>query len=210
MLKGLIGVMLAAALAVPAVAEVAVYTRGGVQVVSDRALGPQQRRGYQQFRQRARDFNGAFYVSTGSDDASWWVDEHRMEDAKSMAQRNCRIHARDKRAPCVLYAVIMPAAPARGSGKPITGINGSLSREIARRQGEGARGTWFVAAANRIGQFGVSWGQADRAKAREGALYSCINGIDRERFRDQITAPVYNDAVRAGKFDCRIVTEFRR
>ena len=65
----------------PAMAEVAVYTKGGMQVVGKAALLPRQKQGFARFKARARAFNGAYYISIGKDDGSFWVDEHRLEDA---------------------------------------------------------------------------------------------------------------------------------
>lgn len=193
-----------------AAAQVSVQTQGGVKVMSNAALGPNQRSGFSRFRGRARDFHGAFYISTGSDDASWWVDEHRLEDAKVSAKRNCEAFQRVKGRPCVLYAVILPAGEARGQGKPLRNINGTLSRELGRSAGKGRAGTWFAVAADRAGSWGVAWGHATRDEARKDALLTCNKRLADKKFRNQMTPAIFNEALRAGRFDCRLVTEYRR
>jgi len=192
----------------PATAEVAVQTKGGVQVTSKAALLPRQKGGFARFKARARDFNGAYYISTGKDDGSFWVDEHRLEDAKAYAKAACQ--ERSAGAPCALYAVIVPAGALAGQDKLLQGINGSLARALVKGQTQGGTGSFGAAAANRMGQFGVGWGYKTRDIARKEALFTCIKGIKRRVFKDQVSAPVYNKAVAQGKFDCKLVTEWQR
>ena len=191
----------------PAGAEVAVHTKGGVQVMSKVSLQPRQKGGFARFKARARDFSGAYYISTGKDDGSFWVDEHRLEDAKSYARAACEERSR---APCVLYAIILPAGAPVGQGKVLQGIDGSLARTLATRQRNGDAGSFGAAAANRMGQFGVGWGYKTREIARKEALFTCIKGIERRVFKDQVSTAVYNQAVAQGKFDCKLVTEWQR
>lgn len=198
--------VLVLALAQPVAAEVSVYTKGAVQVVSKAKLGPHQKQGFSKFKARARDFSGAFYISTGVDDGSFWVDEHRLEDAKTYARAACMERA--KGSPCVLYAVIVPVGPTTGAGNVLKNIDGSLARTLATGQKKGKPGSYGAAAANRIGQFGVGWGYESRERARKEALFTCIKGIKRRVFKDQVSAQVYNDAVSGGKFDCKLVAEF--
>jgi hypothetical protein len=207
LLAAVVGMAIAAG---AAAAQVSVQTQGGVKVMSSAALGPNQRSGFGKFRARARDFHGAFYISTGSDDASWWVDEHRLEDAKVSARRNCEAFQKAKGKPCVLYAVILPAGEARGQGKPLRNINGTLSRELDRSGGKGRAGTWFAVAADRAGSWGVAWGHATRDEARKDALITCNKRLAGKNFRSQMPPAIFNEALRAGRFDCRLVTEYRR
>lgn len=207
----IVAALLALAIAAPAGAE-AFYTRGAMQVVGEAALGPNERRGLSMFKARARDFNGAFYVSQNGDHAEWWVDEHRLEDAKTIAKANCEANDGASGA-CVLYAVAGPAGPAVGSGKSVTGINGSLSRDMARPSRKGGPGTWTAAAVNRVGKYGMSWGQPTRDEARKGALLSCKDAIERgggaDVYSDYMTVETFRRLVAAGRFDCRILVEFR-
>ena len=189
-------------------AEVAVYTKGAVQIVGKAALGPNGKRGLAKFKARARDFNGAFYVATGADHGEWWVDEHRLDDAKVYAKAACE--ERSARAPCVLYAIIIPAGAPAGQGTALKGINGSLARTLVKGQSQGDAGSFGAAAANRMGQFGVGWGYKKREIARKEALFTCIKGIERRVFKEQVSAPVYNKAVAQGRFDCKLVTEWQR
>lgn len=190
----------------PLRAEVAVQTKGAVQVVGKAALLPRQKNGFAKFKARARDFSGAYYISTSRDDGSFWVDEHRLEDAKTYARAACE----ERGGPCVLYAVILPAGAAVGEGKVLKGINGSLARTLVSGQKKGGAGSFGAAAANRMGQFGVGWGYATRDIARKEALFTCIKGIERQVFQDQVSAQVYNRAVAQGRFDCKLVTEWQR
>ena len=192
----------------PAMTEVAVYSKGGMQVVGKAALLPRQKQGFARFKARARDFNGAYYISIGKDDGSFWVDEHRLEDAKAYADAACE--ERSAGTPCVLHAVIAPAGSPAGKGKVLQGINGSLARTLASGQSKGDGSSFGAAAANRMGQFGVSWGYKTRDTARKEALFTCIAGIERSVFKDQVSAAVYNKAVAQGKFDCKLVTEWQR
>ena len=191
----------------PVMAEVAVHTKGGVQVTGKAALLPRQKGGFARFKARARDFSGAYYISTGKDDGSFWVDEHRLEDAKTYARAACEERSGGS---CVLYAVIIPAGAPVGQGKLLTGIDGSLARTLATGQRKGDAGSFGAAAANRMGQFGVGWGYKTRDIARKEALFTCIKGIERRVFKDQVSATVYNQAVAQGKFDCKLVTEWQR
>ncbi len=193
--------------AVPVRAEVAVQTKGGVQVVGKAALLPRQKGGFARFKARARDFSGAYYISTVKDDGSFWVDEHRLEDAKTYARAACEERSA---APCTLYAIVVPAGAATGQGKVLQGINGSLARMLVAGQRKGDAGSFGAAAANRMGQFGVGWGYDTRDIARNEALFSCIAGIERRVFKDQVSAAVYNKAVAQGRFDCKLVTEWQR
>ena len=189
-----------------AMAEVAVPVKGAVQIVGRALLQPHQKAGFARFKARARDFSGAYYVSTAKDDGSFWVDEHRLEDAKTYAKAACEERAR----PCTLYAVIVPAGAAVGQGKVLTGINGSLARTLATGQRKGDKGSFGAAAANRMGQFGVGWGYKTRDIARKEALFSCIKGIERRVFKEQVSATVYNKAVAQGRFDCKLAAEWQR
>jgi len=173
----------------PAMAEVAVYTKGGMQVVGKAALLPRQKQGFARF-------------------GSFWVEEHRLEDAKAYAKAACQ--ERSAGAPCALYAVIVPAGALAGQDKLLQGINGSLARALVKGQTQGGTGSFGAAAANRMGQFGVGWGYKTRDIARKEALFTCIKGIERRVFKDQVSAPVYNRAVAQGKFDCKLVTEWQR
>ena len=201
------GVVMALLLAaMPAMAEVAVQTKGGVQVVAKVALQPRQKSGFARFKARARDFNGAYYIATAKDDGSFWVDEHRLEDAKGYAKAACE----ERGGPCILYAIIVPSGATAGQGKMLKGINGSLARTLASGQRKGDAGSYGAAAANRMGQFGVGWGYKTPEIARKEALFTCIKGIERRVFKDQVSAPVYNKAVAQGKFDCKLVAEWQR
>jgi hypothetical protein len=190
----------------PTAAEVAVQTKGAVQVVGKAQLLPRQKSGFARFKGRARDFSGAYYISTGRDDGSFWVDEHRLEDAKAYAKAACE----ERGGPCVLYAVIVPTGAPAGQGKVLKGIDGSLARTLASGQRKGDKGSFGAAAANRMGQFGVGWGYKTREIARKEALFTCIKGIERRVFKDQVSASVYNRAVAQGRFDCKLVTEWQR
>jgi hypothetical protein len=213
-MRGIVGVCLALAMLPggPAAAQ-SVYTKGAVKVVGTDTLTGNERRGLAMFKSRARDFNGAFYVSTGADHAEWWVDEHRLEDAKTIAKANCE--ANDGAAgPCVLYAVIVPAGQPAGTGKAVTNINASLSREMARSSRKGREGTYGAAAANRIGKFGISWGHPSRDAARKEALLACQRSIEKgggaDVYSNYMSAATFNRLLAAGRFDCRVVAEFRK
>lgn len=209
-MRSVLTAALALLLAVPAArADFQVPARGAVQVVSDMALGPRQRNGFEKFRARGADFHGAYYVSTGSDDGSFWVDEHRLEDAKASARANCRAYAANKRAPCVLYAVIVPRAVA-GQGRKLPNVNATLSRELQQSATRGRKGTWFAVAADRSGSWGISWGKATREAARQDALVTCNRRLAGKRFREQMPPAVFNEALRGGRFDCKLVAEVQR
>lgn len=194
-------------LAAPALAEVSAYAGGAVQVVSKATLGPRQKAGFAKFRARAKDFHGVYYISKAGDKGSFWVDEHRLEDAKTYAKAACEEQGAG---PCMLYAQILPAGAPKGRGPLVKGINASLSRDLIRHSGKGDPGTFGAAAVNRMGQNGMGWGYESRERARKEALFTCIKGIDRQVFKDQVSAQVYNQAVSQGRFDCRLVAEFRK
>jgi hypothetical protein len=202
------GLVLAAA---PAAAE-AVYTRGAVQVVGQAQLQGNEKRGLSMFRQRARDFNGAFYISQNADHAEWWVDEHRLEDAKTIAKANCEAND-GVSGPCVLHAVVVPAGNPVGSGKVVKNINGSLSREMARSSKKGGAGTFGAAAANRVGKYGMSWGHPTREAARKDALLTCQRSIEQgggaDVYSDYMSVETFQRLLASGRFDCKIVAEFR-
>ncbi|QYK40276.1 MAG: hypothetical protein KF887_12650 [Paracoccaceae bacterium] len=191
-------------------AQVSVYTQGGVKVMSNAQLGPNQRSGFGRFKSRAREFHGAFYISTGSDDASWWVDEHRLEDAKTSARRNCEAFQKAKGARCVLYAVILPAGAPKGQGKALPNVNATLSRELSRSMGKGGAGSWFAVAADRGGNWGVAWGHKTRDAARKDALLTCNKRLASKNYREQMAPAAFNEALSAGRFDCKLVREWQR
>jgi hypothetical protein len=208
--------MLAAVIALAAgsaQAEVAVYTKGGVQVVGNAALGPNERRGLAKFKQRARDFNGALYVSAAGDHAEWWVDEHRLDDAKSIAKANCEAND-GVSGSCSLYAVIVPAGNPAGGGKLVKNISAGLSRELARSSNKGAGGSFGAAAANRVAKFGMSWGNPSREAARKDALLRCLRSIEqgggRDVYSDYVSADTYRRLISGGRFDCKIVAEWQK
>jgi hypothetical protein len=194
-------------------AEVAVQTKGAVQVVGKAALGANGRRGLAKFKQRARDFHGALYVSTRSDHAEWWVDEHRLEDAKQIARSNCEANDRAG-GPCVLYAVIVPTGAAVGSGQMVRNVNAGLARDLARNAAKGAAGSHGAAAANRVGKYGMSWGHPTREAARKDALLTCLRSIEQgggaDVYSDYVSVGTFRQLVSSGRFDCKIVAEWRR
>ena len=189
------------------------YTKGAVQIVGKAALGPNGKRGLAKFKARARDFNGAFYVATGADHVEWWLDEHRLEDAKTIAKANCEANDGAKGA-CVLYAVIVPAGRPVGAGKVVTNINGSLSRDLARSAKKGGAGSFGAAAANRVAKYGMSWGHPSREAARKDALLTCLRSIEAgggaDVYSDYVPADTYRRLLSGGRFDCRIVAEWQR
>ncbi|MFN3970830.1 MAG: hypothetical protein ACK4L4_05570 [Gemmobacter sp.] len=191
-------------------AQVSVQTEGGMQVMSKAQLGPNQRSGFNRFRARAREFHGAFYISIGSDDASWWVDEHRLEDAKTSAKRNCEAFQRVKGKPCVLYAQLVPTGAARGQGKLLRNVNFTLARELVRSMGKGGGGSHTAVAADRAGSWGMSWGQRTRDAARKDALVICNRRLADKNYREQMAPAAFNAALSAGRFDCRLVAEWQR
>ncbi len=199
--------ILTLALAAPAMAEVSAYATGAVQVLSKATLGARQKSGFSKFKARAKDFHGAYFISKQGDKGSFWVDEHRLEDAKGYAKAACEEQGAG---PCVLYAVILPAGAPKGRGALVKGINASLSRDLIRHSGKGDPGTFGAAAVNRMGQNGMGWGYESRERARKEALFTCIKGIDRQTFKDQVSAKVYNQAVASGRFDCKLVVEFKK
>ncbi len=196
----------------PAMADVAVYTKGGLQVVGKATLQPGQKRGLAEFKARARDFNGAFYISTGADHAEWWVDEHRLEDAKAIAKANCEANDNAGGA-CVLYAVIVPAGQPVGAGKVVTNINSGMSRELARSSKKGGTGSYGAAAANRVAKYGLSWGHPTRDAARKDALVSCLRSIEQgggaDVYSKYVSADTYRRLLSGGRFDCKLVAEWQ-
>jgi hypothetical protein len=194
-------------------ADVAVYTKGGVQIVSNAALGPNERRGLSKFKQRARDFNGAFYVSSTGDHGEWWVDEHRLDDAKAIAKANCEAND-GVSGSCSLYAVIVPAGNPVGGGKLVKNINAGLSRDLARSSSKGAVGSYGAAAANRVAKYGMSWGQTTREAARKDALLQCLRSIEqgggRDIFSKYVSSDTYRRLLGSGRFDCKLVAEWQQ
>lgn len=194
-------------------AEVAVHTKGAVQVVGKVALGANGKRGFGAFKARARDFNGALYVSTGADHAEWWVDEHRLDDAKAIAKANCEANDGAGGA-CVLYAVIVPAGNPVGAGQVVRNINGSLSRDLARSLAKGKAGSFGAAAANRVAKYGLSWGQPTREAARKDALLTCLRSIEAgggaDVYSKYVSAATYQRLLSGGRFDCKIVAEWQK
>ena len=205
----LTGMVLAAVLALgagAAQAEVTVYTKGAVQVVGKATLGPNAKRGLAAFKARARDFNGAFYVATGADHAEWWLDEHRLDDAKAIAKANCEANDGAGGA-CVLYAVTLPAGNPVGAGQVVRNINSGLSRELARSSAKGKAGTFGAAAANRVAKYGMSWGQPTREAARKDALLTCLRSIEAgggaDVYSKYVSAATYQRLLSGGRFDCK-------